>query len=90
MYSYSTRTEFDYVGVIIGKDLSFKDGKVVTNKNEISMDDKSSGIRTAEDSLAKKLILNTYKTLLTRGQKGCFIYCEDSNLRSYFKKLIKQ
>jgi DUF2075 family protein len=54
------------------------------------MDDKSSGIRTAEDSLAKKLILNTYKTLLTRGQKGCFIYCEDSNLRSYFKKLIKQ
>ena len=51
------------------------------------MDDKSSGIRTAEDSLAKKLILNTYKTLLTRG-KRLFYLCEDS--RSYFKKLIKQ
>ena len=25
--------------------------------------------KTAEDSLAKKLILNTYKTLLTRGKK---------------------
>ena len=36
---------------------------------------------------ARRLILNTYKTLLTRGQKGCFVYCEDEALREYFKRM---
>lgn len=84
--------EFDYVGVIIGKDLRFDatTNKVVTDKHAISKDDNSSGIRTADDETAHKLILNTYKTLLTRGQKGCFIYCEDSALRDYIKGFIKK
>lgn len=83
--------EFDYVGVIIGNDLLFDSfaNKVITDKHAISKDDKSSGIRTADDDTAHRLILNTYKTLLTRGQKGCFIYCEDSNLRDYIKGFIK-
>ena len=76
--------EFDYVGVIIGKDLVFKEGKIVVDKSAISKDDKTSGIRTADEALARRLILNTYKTLLTRGQKGCFVYCEDENLRNFF------
>ena len=82
--------EFDYVGVLIGKDLSYDpaSGMVVTDKTQISRDDKSSGIRTANDSDARRLILNTYKTLLTRGQKGCYVYCEDDNLRSYLKSMI--
>jgi Uncharacterized conserved protein (DUF2075). len=45
----------------------------------------SSGIRGASDADARRLILNTYKTLLTRGQKGCYVYCEDEALRDYFK-----
>lgn len=79
--------EFDYVGVLIGKDLIFdqKTRRVITDKNAISKDDKSSGIRTASDKEAHRLILNTYKTLLTRGQKGCYVFCEDSALRDYFK-----
>lgn len=83
--------EFDYVGVLIGKDLTFdaETGRVITNKNAISRDDRSSGIRGASDDEARRLILNTYKTLLTRGQKGCFVYCEDESLREYFKKSIK-
>jgi len=82
--------EFDYVGVLIGKDLSFDKltGRILVNKQEISRDDKSSGIRGANDEEARRLILNTYKTLLTRGQKGCYVYCEDSSLRDYFKKRI--
>lgn len=81
--------EFDYVGVIIGKDLRFDPiyHRVITDKTAISRDDKSSGIRSADDELARKLILNTYKTLLTRGQKGCFVYCEDVQLGDYLKKL---
>lgn len=82
--------EFDYVGVLIGKDLTFDitTGRVITNKMAISKDDKSSGIRGATDEEARRLIINTYKTLLTRGQKGCYVYCEDDALREYFKKKI--
>lgn len=81
--------EFDYVGVFIGKDLSFdpNTGKVLTNKKGIDPDDRTSKIRSADDNLARRLILNTYKTLLTRGQKGCYVYCEDENLRKYFKRI---
>ena len=80
--------EFDYVGVLIGKDLKYANGRVITDKTAISRDDNSSGIRTANDEDARRLILNTYKTLLTRGQKGCFVYCEDEALREYFKKIL--
>lgn len=83
--------EFDYVGVIIGKDLEYVDGKVTTDSSEVSKDDNSSGIRSCKDKdLADQLIRDTYKVLLTRGQKGCYIYCEDKALSDYFKKVIKQ
>lgn len=84
--------EFDYVGVIIGKDLTYNNetGKVETHQSAISKDDKSSGIRTLKNTQeARRLILNTYKTLLNRGQKGCYVYCEDDDLRKYMKKCIK-
>jgi DUF2075 family protein len=79
--------EFDYVGVFIGKDLIYNPitGRLESNKEAISKDDKSSGIRSAKPDKAHQLILNTYKTLLTRGQKGCYVYCEDPELRKYIK-----
>lgn len=79
--------EFDYVGVFIGKDLTYnpETGRIESNKEAISKDDKSSGIRSANQEKAHQLILNTYKTLMTRGQKGCYVYCEDANLRDYIK-----
>jgi DUF2075 family protein len=84
--------EFDYVGVFIGKDLYYdkETNQVKTNRNAISKDDKSSGIRlkSTSDEEADKLIRRTYKVLLTRGLKGCYIYCEDENLREYMKSLI--
>jgi DUF2075 family protein len=83
--------EFDYVGIIIGKDLRYENGKVITDKNQTAISDKSSGVRTSKDLvLADKIIRNTYKTLLSRGQKGCFIYCEDKSLSLLLKtKLTK-
>ena len=82
--------EFNFVGVLIGKDLKYVDGRVVTDKTAISADDNSSGIRGASDDVARRLILNTYKTLLTRGQKGCYVYCEDEGLREYLKGMVIQ
>lgn len=82
--------EFDYVGVFIGKDLYYDGQRVRTNREAISKDDTTSGIRykTTTDEEADKLIRRTYKVLLTRGLKGCFIYCEDDALRDYLKNSL--
>ena len=82
--------EFDYIGVLIGNDLRFDKavGKIITDRTKISKDDKSSGIRSAKEDVAERLIKNTYKTLLTRGQKGCFIYCEDKVLADYIRSFL--
>lgn len=82
--------EFDYVGIIIGKDLVFKNGKVETDFLRRARTDKSlSGIRSSKNyALADRIIRNTYKTLLSRGQKGCYVYCEDVALRDYMRKMM--
>lgn len=84
--------EFDYIGVLIGKDLRYdpSTGRVITDRSMISKDDKSSGIRSAKPDVADQLIRNTYKTLLTRGQKGCFVYCEDKALADYIRRIVQK
>ncbi|MFA7552518.1 MAG: DNA/RNA helicase domain-containing protein [Bacteroidales bacterium] len=84
--------ELDYVGVIIGPDIRFENGRVVTDVTKRSSMDRSiSGIKTMlrEDpqealQLAERIIKNTYRTLLTRGMKGCYVYCCDQALRDHF------
>ena len=83
--------EFDYVGVIIGKDLIYRNGHIKTDKNAISRDDRTSKIKSCKDEkVAERLIKNTYKVLLTRGQKGCFVFCEDDALREYLKERVSK
>lgn len=76
--------EFDYVGVIVGKDLIYdaNGGEVMTDYTKRAKSDQSlKGIRKSGDTeLADRIIRNTYRVLLSRGQKGCFIYCEDEDL----------
>lgn len=82
--------EFDYCGIIIGQDLRYENGKVITDKIKEANSDKSSGIKQCKDeALADKLIRNTYKTLLSRGQKGCYIYCEDKELLKYISDKLE-
>ena len=83
--------EFDYVGVIIGRDLIFRNGEVETDFTKRARTDKSlTGIRTTRNfALADRIIRNTYRTILSRGQKGCFIYCEDKALSDYIKSRLK-
>lgn len=81
--------DLNYCGVIIGKDLYYEDGMVKFKKSANAKSDVTSGIRTADDDLAKRLIRNTYHVLLTRGMKGTYVYCEDKALRDYLKSLIR-
>ena len=82
--------EFDYVGVIIGKDLICRRGRVYTDPSKRAKSDQSlRGLKSNPDpDLGDRIVKNTYKTLLTRGQKGCYIYCEDAELREYLKTRI--
>lgn len=90
--------EFDYVGVIIGKDMRYKNGGIVTDLFERAKTDQSikglKGMYKRNPSTAMKIadeiIKNTYRTLLTRGMKGCYIYCCDENLQEYFKKFVRK
>lgn len=84
--------EFDYVGVIIGEDMRYENGIITDFMKRASTDQSIKGLkglykkdkgRTKE--IADQIIKNTYRTLLTRGQKGCYIYCVDENLKLYLK-----
>lgn len=88
--------EVDYIGVIIGPDLVVRNGNVVTHPNERASTDKSiHGWKTLvkEDtvnSLSRldAIIKNTYRTLMTRGQKGCYVYIVDDETRKFFADRI--
>lgn len=90
--------EFDYVGVIIGDDIRYENGEVITDYTKRAKTDQSlKGIKKiAKDNpklaqeMADEIIRNTYRTLMTRGLKGCFIYCTDENLVGYFRKRLER
>lgn len=90
--------EFDYVGVIIGNDLRYENNKIVTDVTERAKTDQSiKGIYKIyqqdfekAQKIADELIKNTYKTLMTRGQKGCYIYCVDKALAQYLRNRINR
>lgn len=84
--------EVQYIGVIIGKDLYYDGKNVRTDYTKRAKTDKSlHGFKKANDyKAADEIIRNTYRTLLTRGQKGCYVYCEDENLREYIKSKFKR
>ena len=80
--------EFDYVGVIIGRDLIYRNHQVQTDVRQRAHTDHSLSGSKGNIQLADTIIRNTYKTLLTRGQKGCYIYCEDKPLADYIRQQI--
>ena len=88
--------EFDYVGVIIGDDMRYENGHVVTDFTKRAKTDQSlKGIKKMfkenPDKARKRadeIIKNTYRTLLTRGMKGFYIYCTDPGLREYIRSRL--
>jgi len=46
------------------------------------------GNEAEADVKVDEIIRNTYRTLMTRGMKGCYVYFEDKKTAEYFKKLI--
>lgn len=89
--------EFDYVGVIIGDDLRYENGHIVTDYTKRAKSDNSlRGInkiakeqgQEVANKIADNIIKNTYRTLMTRGMKGCYVYCTNKELKEYLKNNI--
>jgi DUF2075 family protein len=90
--------ELDYVGVIIGSDFAIKDGELVTNpegraSTDVSLNGFKKESKEDPEKAAKKadeIIRNTYRTLMTRGMKGCYVYCTDTKVAEYFRDRLEQ
>lgn len=90
--------EFDYVGVIIGDDMRFENGLIITDFTKRAKTDQSlrgiKGIAKKDPEKAHELsdpiIRNTYRTLMTRGQKGCFVFCTDRALQAYLDERLEK
>jgi len=39
-------------------------------------------------ALADAIVKNTYRTLMTRGMKGCYVYCTDAPLAAYIRSRL--
>jgi hypothetical protein len=74
----------------------FRDGKIVTDSSNRAVSDQSvKGLKKMirEDSnagrkLADLIVKNTYRTLMTRGMKGCYVYCTDPALAAYLRSRV--
>ena len=89
--------EVDYVGVIVGPDLLFRGGKLVTRVEGRSRYDRSvRGWRglarqdpTGTAARLDQIIRNTYRTLMTRGMKGCYVFCADPETNAFFRRCLE-
>lgn len=73
--------EFDYVGVIIGSDLVYRPGAGWVGDKKNSHD---SMVKRAGDRFVE-LVKNTYRVLLTRGMKGCYVCFLDKATEDFFR-----
>lgn len=89
--------ELDYVGVIIGPDLAYRDGRIVADATKRATSDQSvKGLKSMlkeeperARTLADAIVKNTYRTLMTRGMKGCYVYCTDAPLAEYLRSRLR-
>jgi len=88
--------ELDYIGVLFGPDLIVRNGEVLTDGTKRARTDASvRGLKSLMKSnpeeakeKADMIIKNTYRTLMTRGQKGCYVFSTDPETNEYLKYSI--
>lgn len=74
--------------------MRYESGNIVTDASRRAKTDQSlKGLKSKYDKkdqaiVAARIIKNTYKVLMTRGMKGCYVYCTDKALSEYFRKRL--
>jgi len=81
--------DLNYVGVIIGSEISFDEEqrKIVVDKSKYFDANGKRSIANKEE--LQRYIINIYKTLLTRGIRGTYIYVIDEKLKKFFRETLK-
>lgn len=77
-------------------DLRYENGRIVTDFHKRASTDQSiRGLKTLykahpqeADRRADEIIKNTYRTLMIRGMKGCYVYCTDPGLQMYLRRRL--
>ena len=81
--------DLNYVGVVIGPSVKYRNGKIIFDKEE-SQNNKAKRRRTLKDGskeyLADFLLKNELNVLLTRGIYGLYIYAVDEELQDALLK----
>ncbi len=81
--------DLNYVGVIFGEEIDYDP---ITNKIIIDFSkfyDKY--VKQGNDAATvEKYIINSYKVIMTRGIKGCYVYACNKNMREYLARFIKE
>jgi hypothetical protein len=79
--------EFDYVGVIFGPDLVYlPEAAEWRGDNTKSYD---TVVKRSGDQFTQ-LVKNTYRVLLTRGMKGCYVHFMDKNTENFFRSRMER
>jgi phage repressor protein C with HTH and peptisase S24 domain len=95
--------EFDWLGVLIGPDLRYENGTVIGDpakrvKTDSSLKGSTKALTAAKGDAAgtaavhakvRAIIKHTYKVLLSRGRKGCYVWCADAGLREYLRDRLR-
>lgn len=87
--------ELDYIGVILGEDLIVRNGIVLVDPAKRSkMDSSIKGYKKMmtekpdeAKELIRRIIKNTYRTLMTRGIKGCYVWSQDIETNNWLKNI---
>ena len=78
--------EFDYCGVIFGNDLVWDETS--STWQGIKSNNKDRVVKRADDFT--RLVLHTYRVLLSRGMKGTYVYFLDDATRRHFEEALTQ
>ncbi|QNK64837.1 DUF2075 domain-containing protein [Pedobacter sp. PAMC26386] len=78
--------EFEYAGIIFGKDLKYNPD--IGEWEGFSGNSYDSQVKSSQDFL--QLVKNTYRVLLGRGMKACYVYFMDKDTERYFRSRVRK
>lgn len=81
--------DLNYVGVILGEEIDYNPS---ANKIEINLNkfyDKYVK-QNVDTKTVEKFIINSYKVIMSRGIKGCYVYACNKNMHDYLSRFISK
>ena len=81
--------DLNYVAVIFGHEIDYDDksDSIVIDRSKFFDSKVKNGV---DDDTLKQYIVNSYKVMMTRGIKGCYVYACNPRLQNYLKRFISK